>query len=272
MAQAIDLSSKDSYLKVVFSFDILNNNFQEKYTDLPEDLPNGFQSATTMKVTLPKNTGTLEKKVCAIELPADTFMLRLTNGIPHAPIFCVIQEIIVPHDPADNTTVLTPFRGRLMKAKENPPGKPGMVRLTLQRPKSRLKVQTGLPVMHHCPFDPYGAGSQLNRVNFRALGPNDTIVGNVVTMLNDPGEAPGYFKDGYVEFEGLTIKVREWDDAKVYTLIEEPPASWAGAQLAIYAGSNHTIEDVRDKLGNEEHFGGIGYKIPPYHPSVEDSP
>ncbi len=272
MAQSIDQSAKESYLKVVFSHDVTNLNFQEKYTDKPEGLPGGFAATPAMKVTIPKNTAGLEKKVCVIELPLDTFMLRLTDMKTHAPVFCVVQEVIVPSDPADNTVVLTPFRGRLMKAKRNPAGKTGIVRLELQRPKSRLQIQTGLPVMHHDPFEVYGAGSQLLRVNFRFSLGVSTIVGNLITTGSDPSQAAGFFKNGHAEFEGATLKIREWDGTTGFSMIERPPATWLSQTVDFYAGSNKTIEDVRDKLGNEGNAGMIGYKIPAYNPQFEDTP
>lgn len=263
-----------SYLKVTFTHDPVNFT-TEKYTDLPEALPGGFQSVPTMSVDIPENTGTLEKKECKIELPLDTFTTRITNGRPHAPISVLIQEVNLPTDPAVQADQLTVFRGRVMRAKRNPAGKANLVRLICQGPKSRLKVPVGLPVMHHCPFDTYGPGSQLLRVNFRDQRRIDVISGNVVTIDADPANADTWFKNGYMEHNGLTIKIREWDDAVdplEFTLIEEPPADWLLQFVNIYAGSNKTLEDVRDKLTNEEHFGGIGYKIPAYNPSFEDRP
>ncbi len=272
MAQSIDQSAKDSFMKVIFSHDVTNLNFQELYTDLPDALAGGFTSVPTMKVTIPKNTSGLERKHCIIEIPLDTFMLRITDMKTHAPVFCVVQEVIIPANPADNTTVLTPFRGRLMRAKRNPPGKPGIVRMELLRPKSRLDIQTGLPVMHHDPFNVYGPGSQLLRVNFRSSLGVSTIVGNLITTGSDPSKVAGWFKNGHAEFEGATLKIREWDGTTGFKMIERPPATWLSQTVDFYAGSNKTIEDVRDKLSNEGNAGMIGYKIPAYNPQFEDTP
>lgn len=277
MSRAIDLPTKTSFYKVTFNWDPTDTNQFQRYTDAPTNLPGGFTSRPQMFVELPKNTGTLEKKECKIELPLDTFTTRMTNGYPHAAVKVIVQEVLTPTDPSQQATLLTVFRGRVTHARRNPAGKAGIVRFLCEGPKSRLKARLGLPVMHHCPFDTYGPSSQLDRVNFRSQRRIDDITGNVITIDADPMVSPpnNWFKNGYIEFEGLTIKIREWDatvDPKIFTLIEPPPIEWLDEFVNIFAGSNHTIEDVRDKLSNEEHFGGIGYKIPPYHPSFEDAP
>ncbi len=270
--QALDQSTKTSYLRVTFTWDPTNTFQQQKYTDLPDALPGGFTSVPAMKVKIPKITGTLEKTDCVIELPADTFSLRLANGRPHAPIQVLVEEVTAPMVAGPATNILTLFRGRCMTAKENPAGKSGIVRIKARRPKARLQIATGLPVMHHCPFNTYGPGSQLVRASFVDIRRIDLIVGRVVTIDADPLEAAGWFKNGYMEFEGLTIKIREWDGTTGFTLMDRPPDDWLSEFVNIYAGSNKTIEDVRDKLSNVINFGGIGYKIPAYHPNVEDAP
>ncbi len=277
MATALDQSAKSTYLRVSFRWDIITSNQSQKYTDLSTDLPDDFIATPEMSVRFPKNTSTFEKLRCEIDLPIDAFTTRISNRRPHAAISVLVEEITRPEtDFAPLSNLLTPFRGRVTNVRRNFEGQTGLVRIEARSAKNRLKIPTGLPVMHHCPFDTYGPGSNLNRASFNHPQQITAIVSNVVTIVNTTGQVAGFFNNGHMELEGVSLKIRDWDDDLVFTLIERPPADWlfsvGGSAVNIYAGSNKTIEDVRDKLSNEANFGGIGFAIPAYHPTFEGPP
>lgn len=279
MSRAIDQASKKAYQLVKFRYgpDHATGEYSyAAYTNWTEDIPGSptYESTPTLRVNKLSNVGTLENKTVTILLPADTFANRISTGLPVEPIKVEIRERIVPVDPGDQATTLFVFKGKLKKVTRNPNGKRGVVEVLADSYKNHLDVPLGLPANPQCPWiygkSPCGAfpDNATSGVTISAIdGKKITVAG----LREVPAYDDRNFHRGYILRHGIKIGIREWRDSDYFTfyLVRQPPASWSGQEIKIYAGCDKTIETCRLR-GSEETFGGFGYAIPPYNPLIEE--
>lgn len=87
-------------------------------------------------------------------------------------------------------------------------------------------------------------------------------------IYNQP---PGWWLRSYLEADGVRIPVQEWEDGTVnFVLNRVPPLSWEapGKRLLLVVGCAQTPQACADRQ-NSERFGGLGFGIPAYNPTIE---
>ena len=180
MTRAIARPSKESYLFVEFHYgeDLAT---VARYTDEGRDSL-GFTSTPLMKVTLVPNGGEFGERETRIELPLDAFTTRISDGLPHSPIFVKIEERTRGLIAGDEATVLTHFRGQVERAIRNYQGHGNMVAIQALAAKSRLDVSMGLQCNIYDEVRLFGPMSGLVQGSHDQLCEIDSVDGKEVTI------------------------------------------------------------------------------------------
>jgi hypothetical protein len=87
------------------------------------------------------------------------------------------------------------------------------------------------------------------------------------TTLPNSGTT-NYYKNGFIEYEGLQLRIRKHDGLNVY-LDRPAPAHWLNETVRVVPGCLKDIASCRDRWNNEEHFGGFGKRMPEYDPRFQ---
>lgn len=278
MANAQSSPEKESFLLVLFRYGEVSSPSQARFTDLDLDF-SGFDSTPAMKVEVPDNVGNFPEKECRVILPlgeVGSFAERISSGVPHAATWVQIEEVTQGLLPGDQGSQRIIFNGRVMRAKRNFQGRSNVVALLALPIKSRLNIPIGVPCNHHCAWNLFSRGCGLSRDSFSETGEIDSSDGQevVVTTAAVTGESGTYWRRGYMTKDGLTIPIRDWSDTDptVFQMARKVPDDWllaGSASITFTPGCDKLIETCRSRYNNEEHFYGLGYGIPPYHPIIE---
>jgi len=279
MVKAEARPEKESFILVQFFYGA-NLLTQSRYTDLDQNFL-GHTSEPRMTLTIPNNEGTFTKRELRIVLPADTFTTRASSGVPHSPIFVIVEEVTQGLFPGDQNSQQTLYRGRVVRTIKNFQGRKDKVAFFSLPQKSRLDVAMGLPANHHCAWTLFHGGCGVLESSFDADVEIDSVDGQEVTITSAAFTTPGglddrYWKRGYLEMDGLRIAIRDYDggtDTTKAFMARRVPDDWilAGA-TSIHAvpGCDKTVETCRARYSAEEFFMGMGYAIPAYQPNFED--
>lgn len=283
MTDAIDRSEKESYLLVEF-FHGEDATVPERYTDLERDFSN-YVSTPLLEVEIPDNVGTFQEKEARIVLPLDDFTDRLSDGLPHSPVFVKVQQQIRGLTAGEAGTNLVLFRGRVERTIRNYQRRPNLVAIQALLAKSRLDVSLGLQMNHHDEARLFGPMSGLVQADHQQTGQIAAIDGKEITIttprtgITNP-TAPGgtndrFWERGWIEKDGARIDIHIWSiaDPAVFVLRERPPADWllAGATSILFVPGTHgTVEDARDVWDDEDNFNGWGYATPDYNTILEN--
>lgn len=279
MVKAEARPEKESFILVQF-FHGANLLTQERYTDLDQDFL-GHKTEPRMSLTIPSNEGTFVKRELRIMLPTDTFTTRLSSGVPHSPIFVIVEEVTQGLFPGDQNSQQTLYRGRVVRSIKNFQGRKDKVAIFSLPQKSRLDVAMGLPATHHCAWTLFHGGCGVVQATFDELGEIDSVDGQEATITTAAILALGaadarYWKRGYMEKDGLRVAIRDYDgatDTSKFFMARRVPDDWilAGSfSILVVPGCDKTVETCRSRYAAEEFFMGLGFAIPAYQPNFED--
>lgn len=280
---ALTRPEKESWILVDFYYGSAAGS-RASYTDLERDV-DFHVSTPLLAVDLPDNTGTFQEQECKVVLPLDAFTDRLTDGLPHSPVFIRVEEQTRGLSAGEAGTNLVLFRGRVERVIRNYQGNKDMVSVQALLAKSRLDIPLGMQGNHHDECRIFGPMSGLVQATHDETGQIASLDGKEVTIstprtvITAP-TAPGgdntrFWERGWLEKDGLRIGIHIWTIATpaVFVLRERPPADWvlAGTTSILFVpGAHGTIEDARDVWDDEEHFLGFGYACPSYNPIIEN--
>ncbi len=104
-----------------------------------------------------------------------------------------------------------------------------------------------------------------------ATGVVDSVVKTVLTLTGVPTGATFIYNNGYIEFEGLRIKIAHWESGASFSMSEIPPDSWVGETVTITIGCDRTLASCRDIHNNESEFFGLGYSMVDYNALFEET-
>jgi hypothetical protein len=238
----------------------------------------GYLSHTvvpTLSVTLPIDAPGIVQDPCRIDAP-DTIALfkDLADGLNYPKIDVhVIERRFDAAGTQFDTRVL--WAGHVDVATLNPRGRSGRVVLEC---RDELYFTVDAPMGIACnQFCQRTFGRGLCRSATTDLdtltqtGQIQGINGTTVTIAGlTPGAYPSFFKHGWIELDGVRINVRDWsDDAPtIFSLREEPPASWLGLNVSVAPGCDKTPANC-EFYGNAERFLGPGLVMPEYAPHYQ---
>lgn len=98
-----------------------------------------------------------------------------------------------------------------------------------------------------------------------------SVVGTVLTLTATPSGATRIYNNGYIELDGLRIKISYWESGAVFSMAEIPPASWVGVPVTVFIGCDKTIQSCRDVHSNESEFFGLGHSMVDYNALYEET-
>ena len=275
MAKAYARPEKEGFVLVTFFYGE-DLDSQARYTDWDQDFL-GHTSEPRMKLAIPENEGTFDKRELRIVLPTedDTFVTRASSGVPHSPMFVVIEELTQGLFTGDQSSQKVLYTGRVTRTIKNYQGQNNQAAFFSLPIKSRLDIAMGLPCNHHCAWTLFKGGCGVTPVSVTAA--IDSTDGTEITVTASGVTTPGasdarYWKRGYIEYDGLRIAIRDYDGAtdtsKLFTA-RPVPSDWVGPSLTFVPGCDKTIETCRARWNGEEFFMGLGYAIPAYQPNFE---
>jgi hypothetical protein len=286
MSRAIDLATKETYQLV----DFVHGGGAAYYTDWTSDVFYGgnlYISTPDMEVKLPINDGLFGENECKVAIPLvsgdstnDTFAERISNGQPHAPVVCIVREILKSTLAGPSQTVNSVFSGRVHITAKNHRGRSDKILLRCRPIKAQLAtISVGIPCHHLCAN---GLGDVSCKVD---MGISNRTVAAVISVIDGrevtlsangiiEAAANRFFHRGYIEFEDLFIGIQEWRSAEPlkFFMVEQPPAHWAGQVVSVVAGCDKSIDTCRGRFANEANFLGLGISMPSYDPNIEGSP
>jgi hypothetical protein len=275
MARAVDTASKDCYTLVRFQYGDPGSPSYIAFTNWSFNIPGSpvYTSEPTMEVTVPENDGILSTTTLDISLPAtNSWFANLVSGTPQAPVFVIAEEITKPDIGGDTSSRRIFFRGQLNRTIKNYQGKGNQSIAKFISAKGKLDLPMGVPANHHCAWTLFGPGCQLPKAGFSDSLTIDTVDGKVITTTTSSVRTGKFFHRGYIEYEGLRIGIKDWDDSDpdTFYMIKTPPQSWIGKTVTIWAGCDKTLTTCQDRFNWESYFGGMGYAIPAYNPLIEN--
>lgn len=104
----------------------------------------------------------------------------------------------------------------------------------------------------------------------RGIHSVDEDIVRLLEDLPDPNSTGTRFRDGYIERDGIAIKIRDQISDKVLRLARPIPPEWmAGSTVVCVPGCNGQIDTCRTEWDNESQFTAPGYAIPNYNPMYE---
>ena len=252
-----------------------------------------FDAEPNMRIELPAMTGEMQPEVAKIFVPltAGGTSDRLSDGLPHPTVVVNIMELLTPEPPQYGRgsvesripTLRYLFGGYLSLGVRNPAGRDGIVELQVSTPKVLLQgVTLGVPANALCIHNYTNSFCRHTtpRVVQGVTITNIASSGYAITT-DDPGGAVsatssalpgglGPWDDGYMEREGLRIKIKVWGGAgsTSFTLVDQPPAEWLNKQVTLHGGCNKTTRQC-DVFQRRVAFGGMGINIPAFNPLFE---
>jgi len=251
------------------------NDVQERLV-----LPIGtFEANPSLKISLPPYTGIFERKTIDIEFAfldtAFLFAAAITNGRAFSPAFVrAWQWIRTPG--SDRLRKL--FDGRVTSATRNPGGRQDILKLQAITAKSEAMRACGIIASNGCEWtfgDPKTCTVDL--VPLRETGTITAIDRNFVTITGLAAHADRYWHKGYIEADGVRIKVREWISGTAFILSKLVPKDWEETVLGngfktivVTPGCDKRPETCKNTWNNEPNNMTIGIAIPAYNPFFED--
>jgi len=275
MATALSRSEKEGFVLVTF-FSGTDQLTQNRYTDWDQPFL-GHKSEPRMELNIPENTGTFDKQELRITLPLDIFVSRATGGVPHSPMYVVIEEVTQGLSTGDSNSQKILYSGRVVRSIKNFQGQNAEAAFFCLPIKSRLDISMGLPCNHHCSWTLFKGGCGVSPVS--VTGDIDSADGTEITVttagVTTPGETDArYWKRGYIVKDGLRLSIRDYDGAvdtgKLY-IARPVPSDWVGGSndIRFVPGCDKTIETCRDRWNGEQYNMSLGYAIPAYQPNFE---
>lgn len=261
--------------------DIARDATVERFTNWDSDLVHPdtgetFYSLPEMEVDIPKLTGMLKEKPLVVKVPqaADQFFDDISTGEPFDRTTVRVCEWAQTEDQSEGDH-LTLFSGVMMRVFQNVDGTTAMIRVECEAEKMRMKGALGIVATHNCPWGLGDAncdpdGTDIDIESEFEVGVVDAIDGVVVTISElDPNVTNRHFHRGYVRIGTLRIGIRDWLSGEDFVLFKIPPADWDSELIQVVPGCDKEHGTCDTLWSNTEHFGGIGYGIPDYHPVIE---
>lgn len=268
---------KEAYILVAFYYGASLSQIA-RYTSWERSIL-GHTPEPRMSVLVPENEGTFDQRTARVVLPNDAFVTRASSGLPHSPIFVVIQEVTQGLFPGDQDSFRTLFRGRVDRVIRNFQGQSGRSAFLCLNRKARLKKKMGLPCNHQCAWALFHGGCGVDQASYQINTEIDSVDGQEVTITDSEVTALGvaderYWKRGWMRKDGLVVSIRDYnggEDPTKFYMKRRVPSDWIGGSndILIVPGCDKTIETCRARFDAEEFFLGMGYAIPAYQPNTE---
>lgn len=102
-------------------------------------------------------------------------------------------------------------------------------------------------------------------------GEVQSVTKTSLVLTGTPAGVTFIYNNGYIEFDGLRIKISYWESGATFSMSEIPPASWVGETVTIFIGCDKTLQACRVPHNNEINFFGLGYSMVDYNAMYEET-
>lgn len=246
-----------------------------RFCDADEDFSVGgdtFTSDPLLRAENPERSGSLEEDDGTLFLSSEwQFLFDAALGRAFPTIKVSVVEYVLPDQVGgtQNAETIYHFRGRASVIELNPDGEEGVAKLTLLNPKQRTESPLDNLALERCRND-FGSGKvcQFGLSTADDPGTLTAISRNSVTITGLPTRANRWYEDGYVEYQGLRIKIRYWTSGTSFVLTQVPPVQWEETlplSVDVYPGCDRSVANCKT-FGQTPNFRGIGIDIPEFHP------
>jgi len=228
-----------------------------------------FQPEPSMEVTMNAQTGSAQDVPVQVRMVMRAPLDTLTSQRCHSPVRVVLEET----DPGDLTTRRKLFAGVIKTSDLNPDGKSGIVQFEIAGWRFALQMSGNTWLADTTCNNTLGDGvCRFDLTTVQETGTVSAINGTLVTLTGLTTTAvDGYWRWGYLAYDGLQILVRDYSTGSQLTLMKPPPASWIGQVVKATPGCDKRLATCRAKFNNEARFTGFGLVIPAYNPLLEST-
>ncbi len=232
------------------------------YTDYVYD-ENTYTHMPSISVPALKDTGDLSTEDVKIEgIPIESGILGyISNHLPYSRVRVSIQELLVYTD--DSIDVIYHFEGLLYQA--IPYHGQGYMTFVCRDLRYYTDMTAGIPCTEQCAALYFGDKVCAKEVLTESHvvdsidGLNLTVVGALVNTT------PLLYNKGYVEKDGVRIKIKYHESGLTFQLAKNPPSFWIGEYVKLYAGCDRRLATCRSIHDNESRFQGLGYGMVDYN-------
>lgn len=193
-----------------------------------------------------------------VTIPRDSSLAgQFLSYLPVSPMALTIYR---GHDGESDGETVTNFTGRVASAVFGE-----FCELTVVPSQYVLKRRVPtLRQQSQCNWALFGPGCGVDSTAFRVTGVVSNVNGGVVTATVFGTKPSGYFKAGYLEFDGARRMIVDHDGNEV-TLLTAMAGLTAGATVTAYAGCQRTESDCLNKFNNLANHLGFA-RIPTRNP------
>ena len=276
MSRSLDRPTKDCFSLVRFQYGDPSNPSYIAFTNWSFNIPGNpvYTSEPRLELSVPENNGTLQPVYLDVFLPmSNSWFANIVSGIPLAPVKIQAAEFTKPTSGGDISTLRKFFRGELDRTIKNYQGRADRSVARFNNIKHRLDIPLGLQANAQCIWTLFGSGCLKGKTGYSNFLVVDTVDGKILTTTTSPSRTGKFFHRGYLEYQGLRIGIRDWNDsaADTFYLVKMPPKSWEGKMITAWAGCDKTIETCRARFDNEIQFCAPGYAMPSYNALIENA-
>jgi len=265
------------YLSIL-TVTIVYGNTTLRFCDADENFVAGgntYLSDPLLRATMPERSGVLEEDDADVFLSSSWgFLLEAASGRAFPAMEVKVVEHILPSQifATEDSELLYHFVGKASSIEINPDGEEGVAKLTVLNPKQKTEKALDNLALERCRND-FGSGKvcEFDRETAERTGTLTAIDRTKVTITGLAQVPSGWYESGFVEHDGLRIKIRYWRSGDEFTLTQIPPVSWEESlplQVTVSPGCAKDVGScgVFNQLQN---FRGIGVDIPEHHPVFE---
>jgi len=211
---------------------------------------------------------TKPSKIKNIPADSDSLFGNIYDRLPYGHIEAFIYELDVDIDTGTVNSGRLIVKGLVYNASSHLSGR--VLDLEIREDKYYFDKTGGIVCTEQCAVAYFGdkiCGKSVTTVT----GVVASVVKSVLTLTGTPAGATFVYNNGYIEFEGLRIKIAHWESGAGFSLSEIAPDSWVGETVTIAIGCDRTLASCRDIHNNESEFFGLGYSMVDYNALYEET-
>lgn len=226
-----------------------------------------FSATPAISIDFGTQDGGVKDVPVKIIMPVLDPVATMLVGYPFSNCTVLIEEI----DPSDTGTRRKLFYGVVKQAVGNKNGSANQCEVTVGGLKDALDNPLGIVALNTCVWQFNDGNCALfgtGLTDFNTAKVTRTLSGVSGNNLTVAAVGADNYQRGFVTYLGLSLLIRSQISTTELELFNAPPPSWLGQVVTITPGCRKTLADC-SKWSNIKNFGGFGYGIPAYHPSVD---
>lgn len=242
-------------------------------TNSIEDIDYGGNTYVTMpalEVDFPPVSGSLDAPDCKIKglTIQGSFLTELSNHAPFSSIEVHILDATIDLATGAVSSVSYPFSGLVYQAVPMP--LIGTMDIICKDWKYYMDITAGMPCTEQCAWQ-YLGGKGCGVSVHSEPQVVDSVSGLSLVVDGPLADTTTLlFNKGYVEYEGMRIKIKYHSSGLSFQMSKAPPSDWVGKTVTLYAGCDRSLNTCKNIHNNEANFLGLGYAMVDYNALYEN--